>query len=132
MAALGVAKHTGLVSPSYAVYRLRDEHAFVPGYADALFRTDAYRSEYICRSTGIRSSRLRLYPERFLDIPIVCPSYEEQEAIAKYLDYNAAMVVRFVLTKRRQIEILNEQRKALTTALLANAIATCSLVRLRF
>jgi type I restriction enzyme S subunit len=63
----------------------------------------------MCRSTGIRSSRLRLYPEKFLDIPIVCPPREEQEAIAQYLTSNAALVARFIRDKRRQIELLTQQ-----------------------
>jgi type I restriction enzyme, S subunit len=85
MAALGVARQTGIVSPSYAVYRPIRSNLLLHDFVDHLLRTKPYASEYVCRSTGIRSSRLRLYPEKFLDIPIICPSYEEQEQILSFL-----------------------------------------------
>ena len=70
MGALGVAKQRGIISSSYAVYRPLKIDKFVPTFADHLLRVKPYISEYICRSSGIRSSRLRLYPEKFLTIPI--------------------------------------------------------------
>jgi type I restriction enzyme, S subunit len=66
MGALGVAFQTGIVSPSYAVYRPRNFDIIVPEYLDHLLRIEPYRTEYLCRSTGIRMSRMRLYPEQFL------------------------------------------------------------------
>ena len=81
MAALGVAKEPGIVSPSYAVYRPLDPMDFVPGFLDYLLRISPYRSEYTCLSTGIRPSRLRLYPDKFLQIPLMHPSRKEQEEI---------------------------------------------------
>jgi type I restriction enzyme, S subunit len=71
MGALGVAKQVGLVSPSYGVYRPLASDELLPDYIDRLLRIDAYKAEYLCRSTGIRSSRLRLYPDEFLRIPIL-------------------------------------------------------------
>ncbi len=47
--------------------------SFNPAYLDYLLRTRAYVAEYIGRSTGIRASRLRLYPNQFLDIPLLQP-----------------------------------------------------------
>lgn len=73
MAALGAARHTGLVSPAYGVYRPHQPEIFNPAYLDYLLRTRAYVAEYNCRSTGIRASRLRLYPNQFLDIPLIKP-----------------------------------------------------------
>lgn len=65
MAALGVAKQTGIVSPAYGVYRPLAAGCFMPRYADLLLRTPMYAAEYLRRSTGVNSSRLRLYPEQF-------------------------------------------------------------------
>ena len=45
MAALGVAKQTGIVSPSYAVYRPIRSNAFVSEYIDHLLRTKPYATE---------------------------------------------------------------------------------------
>ena len=73
MSALGVSNHAGIVSPAYGVYRPRSNQDYDYYYLDSLLRIEGYRSEYICRSTGIRSSRLRLYPDKFLSMPMICP-----------------------------------------------------------
>ena len=65
MGALGVTRHAGIVSPSYGVYRPVAGCAVLPRYADYLLRTPFYVADYQRRSTGVNSSRLRLYPEQF-------------------------------------------------------------------
>jgi type I restriction enzyme S subunit len=114
MAALGVSRYTGLVSPSYGVYRrtvscpsVRDE------YLDRLLRTEAYRSEFVVRSTGVNSSRLRLYPEHFLRIPLLIPPAEEQAAIVRYLAHLDYKINRFIRAKKKLITLLNEQKQAI-------------------
>lgn len=113
MAALGVARQNGIVSPSYAVYRPRINSAFNPEYLDHLLRTQSYASEYICRSTGIRSSRLRLYPEQFLDISVLSPPRKEQEHIVAYLNGKDRQIRRYIRNKQRLIKLLNEQKQAI-------------------
>src|SRR5437868_5268379 len=113
MAALGVARQTGIVSPSYGVYRPIKTDTFVPEYVDGLLRTKPYATEYFCRSTGIRPSRLRLYPEKFLDIPVACPPRDEQERMVNYLRGKDGQIRRFIHNKRRRIELLNEQKQVI-------------------
>lgn len=113
MAAMGVASETGLVSPSYGVYRSYTSSSFIPNYLDHLVRVQPYVSEYICRSTGIRASRLRLYPDDFLDIPIACPPIQEQESIVRFIVHNDRRISRFIRNRRRLVEVLNEQKQAI-------------------
>src|ERR1039457_6690048 len=87
MGALGVARHAGIVSPAYGVYRPLAGCAVLPRYADHLLRTPAYAAEYQRRSTGVNSSRLRLYPEQFLTVGVVVPPHNEQAAIVRFLDH---------------------------------------------
>ncbi|MET8352668.1 restriction endonuclease subunit S [Micromonospora sp. NPDC005206] len=113
MGALGVAADTGIISPAYGVYRPLPGSSLHPAYADLLLRTRPYIDEYTCRSTGIRSSRLRLYPDRFLTVPIVCPPGEEQQEIVVRVadatrDLNAA-----IAATMREIELLQEYRARL-------------------
>jgi len=110
MAALGVAREHGIVSPSYGVYRPRDPDKLNSKFLDHLLRTETYRSEYVTRSTGIRSSRLRLYPDKFLEIPVLQPPLEEQRAIADVLDAMNRRINRLIRAKRRLIELLEEQQ----------------------
>lgn len=113
MAAMGVAHQIGLVSPSYGVYRPRSAFSYVPDYLDHLVRIHPYVSEYICRSTGIRASRLRLYPDDFLCIPFICPPIQEQKAIVRFINHYDRLVRRFFRNRRRLIEVLNEQKQAI-------------------
>ncbi|NJZ83617.1 restriction endonuclease subunit S [Ralstonia pseudosolanacearum] len=110
MAALGASKHVGIVSPAYGVYRPHRADSFNPAYLDYLLRTQAYVAEYIGRSTGIRSSRLRLYPNQFLDIALLQPPRPEQDQIVAYLRAQDAHIVRFIKAKRDLIGLLNEQK----------------------
>jgi type I restriction enzyme S subunit len=113
MAALGAARHTGLVSPAYGIYRPRRSGEFNPAYLDYLLRIRPYTAEYIGRSTGIRASRLRLYPDQFLDIPLLQPPYTEQDQIVAYLRAYDAHVARFIKAKREVIGLMAEQRAVL-------------------
>lgn len=113
MAALGVARQLGIVSPSYGVYRPHDPEQPNPDYIDRLLRTEGYRAEYLCRSTGITSSRLRLYPEAFLRIPILCPSPSEQAAIVRYSEHTTADIQATIDHAQHEIQIISEYRTRL-------------------
>lgn len=113
MAALGASRHVGIVSPAYGVYRPHRADSFNPAYLDYLLRTRAYVAEYIGRSTGIRSSRLRLYPNQFLDISLIQPPHPEQDQIVAYLRAQDAHIARFIKAKRELIAMMAEQRGVL-------------------
>jgi type I restriction enzyme S subunit len=66
MGAMGVSPVEGLISPSYGVYSPTST-AFESGYFDLLLRSWPFIAEATRRSKGIHSSRLRLYPDAFLD-----------------------------------------------------------------
>ena len=110
MAALGASRHLGIVSPAYGVYRPHRADSFNPAYLDYLLRTRAYVAEYIGRSTGIRSSRLRLYPNQFLDIALLQPPRPEQDQIVAYLRAQDAHIARLIKAKRDLIGLLTEQK----------------------
>jgi type I restriction enzyme S subunit len=113
MGALGIAKQIGLVSPSYSVYRLLSSDAFVSDFLDNLLRTKPYISEYLLRSTGIRSSRLRVYPEEFLKIRLIRPPYEEQERIVEAIAQKTYHIDRAIAQTQREIDLIHEYRTRL-------------------
>lgn len=113
MGALGVSALQGIVSSSYGVYRPIARSPLSPRFADLLLRLPPYVDEYTCRSTGITSSRLRLYPDKFLGIPMVCPSPPEQDQILRYVAVETAEAQRAVESVRRQISLLQEYRTRL-------------------
>ncbi len=113
MSALGVSRYRGLVSPSYSTYRQKQPERFHPTFLDHLLRTDVYRSHYTVNSTGITTSRLRLYPHSFLRLKFPCPPRAEQDRIVAFLDEKTAEIDRLVAKKQRQIELLDEQKAIL-------------------
>jgi restriction endonuclease S subunit len=113
MGALGVAFETGLVSPSYGVYRPLADSPLEPAYADLLLRARPYIDEYTSRSTGIRASRLRLYADRFLSVPIVCPPAAEQLEIVDRVDTATRDLDVAIDSELREIELLDEYRTGL-------------------
>lgn len=69
---IGVSKYAGLISPGYDVYRQQEDY-YNPKYLDMLLREKHLVDVYHSLSTGIRPSRLRLYPDVFLTIRFPVP-----------------------------------------------------------
>lgn len=118
MAALGVSRYDGIVSNAYGVYRPRGGVEMDGRYYDRLLRIETYRAEYVRRSTGITTSRLRLYPPKLLAMPLIQPPPDEQRRIADFLDAYSALVHGLVAAKRRTVAILDEQRDQITADVL--------------
>ena len=113
MGALGVSTYAGIISPSYAVYRPHRPECIVGVYMDGLLRSRPYISNIICRSTGLRSSRLRLYPEEFFRLPIIQPPPEEQQRIVQAIQAATADLNTAISRLEREIELLREYRTRL-------------------
>jgi type I restriction enzyme S subunit len=113
MAAIGVSRQIGIVSPSYGVYRPRAADAFEPRYLDYLLRTEIYRAEYVRSSRGITTSRLRLYPPDFLNIPFVQAPIDEQRLIVRFLAWHSAQTAKLIRAKKQVVALLNEQKQAI-------------------
>jgi len=111
MAAMGVSVYSGIVSPSYGVYRPIDVETYNPKYLNLLLRIENYRAEYVKHSTGIRASRLRLYSDKFLGLKFIRPPRDEQDQIVRYLDWKVSQINKLINAKRRQIELLGEQKR---------------------
>ncbi len=113
MGALGVSAFTGLVSPSYGVYRPMNHSPLSPAFANLLLRTRQYIDEYNRCSTGIHSSRLRLYPEQLLAINVLVPPPSEQSEILSHISNQTAMSDEALSRAQREIELIREYRTRL-------------------
>lgn len=110
MGGIAATQYSGLISPAYDIYRARLLEEFNPKYLDYLLRTRFYVDEYNCRSTGVGVGFLRLYPNQFLDIPLIQPPRSEQDQIVVYLRAQDAHIARFIKAKRELIKLLTEQK----------------------
>lgn len=107
---LGFSDYDGIVSPAYAVYRAK---GIVPHYFHYLMRTEMYVAEYKRHSKGIIDSRLRLYTDRFNNIMVVVPPYEEQQAIAAYLDEKCTKIDAAIANIDKQTDALKRLKRSL-------------------
>ena len=131
MGALGVSPYAGMVSPAYGVYGFRDPSGVDPGYFDGLVRSRQYVTEMTRHSRGIWSSRLRLYPDAFLRLPIVVPPLAEQRAIAAELTAQTTRIDKIIEKVENHIGLAKERRAALITAAVTGEIDVRTAARAR-
>lgn len=110
--AIGVSQYYGVISPSYNVYH-QTKNAYHSKFLDYLLRIPPLVQCYESQSTGIRASRLRLYPQQFLNIRFPVPPYAEQEAMVAELEERCNMIDQLVAIKRKKIDKLNDYKKSL-------------------
>ncbi len=121
MGAMGVSKDQGLISPSYGVY-MPISDAFLPDYLDLLVRSKPFVAEATRRSKGIHSSRLRLYPDAFLDMLLPIPSRAQQVEILGQIAQRAEREDALAARNAQATELLREYRAALITAAVTGQI----------
>lgn len=105
--AIGVSKYFGVISPSYNVYRQKN-NLYNSSYLDMLLRERKIVDVYHSLSTGIRPSRLRLYPDVFLSIVLPVPPLIEQEQIVRFLDWKVSEINKLIGIERKKLEFLAE------------------------
>lgn len=109
---IGVSKYYGVVSPAYNVYRQKKEY-FNPEYLDLLLREHQLVDVYHSLSTGIRPSRLRLYPDVFLTIDFPVPPRDEQDQIVRFLDWKVSEINKLIGIRRKEIQELEGLKKVI-------------------
>lgn len=122
MGALGFSRYAGLVSPAYGVYAVRDDVQVDPRFLDAVLRSEPYVALMTVHSRGVWTSRLRLYPDVFLRLPVPMPPLEEQREIAGRLDREAAKIDALISKAEQFVELAQERRVALISAAVTGQI----------
>ena len=120
MGAMGVARHEGIVSPAYHVYRIASD--LLPKFVDYLVHIDAFKSEVTRFSKGVWSSRLRLYPHGLYEVILPIPPFHEQRAIAAHLKAEQERSAALQTMLRSSIKLLQERRSALITVAVTGKI----------
>lgn len=122
MGALGVSYQTGIVSPSYGVYRPKNENTFHPVYLEYLLKTTKYIEYYNQVSTGLHSSRLRFYGYMFFAMKLGFPDFDEQNLIVRYLEEQTSKIDQAVAQQIAQIEKLKEYKATLINSAVTGKI----------
>jgi type I restriction enzyme, S subunit len=113
MGALGISCQTGIVSPSYGVFRQLKTKIFNSWYLEHLLRSIEYIAQYNRISTGLHSSRLRLYADMFLNMEILLPPKNEQDQIEAIATDQTKEIDTAVKAIEREIEVIKELRSIL-------------------
>lgn len=106
------SKFEGVISPAYAVFKVADNE-IAPDYLHYLYRIPEMCGYFKAYSTGIIDSRLRLYPEIFMQLYSVIPSRDEQEQIVRYLDWQVSKINHLIHSYQKQIKLLKERRQTI-------------------
>ncbi len=106
----GVSSFDGIVSPAYFVFNVQgvDSHFF-----HTAIRSKIYIPFFARASDGVRIGQWDLSETRMREIQFLMPPLQEQQQIARFLDWKTAQIDRLIRAKRRLVELLKEQQQAL-------------------
>ncbi|MBK1637847.1 hypothetical protein CKO24_02110 [Rhodothalassium salexigens DSM 2132] len=121
MGAMGVSSEHGLISPSYGIYSPISD-ALRSEFVDLMVRSKPFIAEATRRSKGIHSSRLRLYPDAFLDMRLPIPPLETQDALLKEIANREGREDNLLEKNKKAEALLQEFRSALITAAVTGQI----------
>lgn len=121
MGAMGVSSERGLISPSYGVYTPVSD-ALRPTFVDLMVRSKPFVAEATRRSKGIHSSRLRLYPDAFLDMRLPVPPLETQDALLREVSSRIQREDELLRKNARAETLLREFRSVLIIAAVTGQI----------
>lgn len=104
--AFGAVRVEGMVSPAYVTCRPKSKEEIDTRYIEYLLRCPLAVEEMHRYSHGVADFRLRLYWPEFRSISLCLPSYEEQIAIANYIDSVSIKI-------DKEIEQINKYKESL-------------------
>lgn len=104
------AHYQGIISPAYTILEPQEE--VIHNYYRYLLKSKRYISGLTLLVTGIREGQ-NIDTSKFKDSFLPLPPKEEQNAIARFLDYKLAKINRFIQKKKQLIKLLNEQKSAI-------------------
>lgn len=108
---VGVSKFKGIVSPAYIILKLSKRLDSI--FANYLLRDSAMVSQYLINSKGVGTIQRNLYWPQMKRATVLLPPFEEQIAIAKFLDDKTAKIDQAIAIKEKQIELLKERKQIL-------------------
>lgn len=107
-----IARHWGLISPDYAVFR-RASSNVLTRFFESVLKSSACRGELRIRSKGLVEGFWRLYTDDFYAIKLPLPPLPEQSAIVRFIAHADRRIRRYITAKKKLIALLNEQKQAI-------------------
>lgn len=104
---LGVSNYEGIVSPAYIVCQFSIDANY--RYLHYLLRSAPFKTQYNRISYGIRVGQWDMRYSDFKNINLYIPPRDEQDHIVDFLDSKISRINKFIVEKKREIELLKEQ-----------------------
>lgn len=117
---LGVSKYEGIVSPAYIVCEVCQ--SMNNRYLHYLLRSAIFKTFYNRISYGVRVGQWDLRYDDFKSLRIYLPPDSEQNQIVKYLDWKLSKINKFIRAKKKQIELLIEQKEVMISKAVTKGI----------
>lgn len=118
-----VSEFEGIISPAYCVFDFISKDNKM--YYHYLWRLSVYQGAFKTESRGIIDSRLRLYPNKFLPFPTICPPMEEQHAIVQYINKKVVDIDTLTSKLQQEIESIKEYKQRLISDVVTGQIKVC-------
>lgn len=123
MGAIGLSEYKGVTSPAYDILRAKKD--IVGIYYHELFRLKVFSQEMKKYSRGIMDMRLRLYFDKFGDILIPYPSYDEQLQIVEYIENQTTKIDKAIELQQNYISKLKEYKASLIDSVVTGKVKVC-------
>lgn len=104
------AYYQGIISPAYTVMTVKSH--LKSNYFRHLAKSKSFIELLQMCVTGIREGQNIDY-SKLKNFRLPVPSYSEQDQIVRYLDWQTSKINTLVQAKKRQIELLKEQKQAI-------------------
>ena len=105
----GLVKERGIITSAYVCLKPFENSAFLQ-YLLHSYDTQKY---FYGLGGGVRQS-IGYKDIKYMKVPF--PPREEQDQIVRYLDWKVSQINKLISAKRRQIEVLQEQKRALVNS----------------
>ncbi|MFO9571022.1 restriction endonuclease subunit S [Legionella pneumophila serogroup 1] len=105
----GLSNYEGIVSPAYYVFSISS--GVFNYFFHLALRSKVYVPFFTSASDGVRVGQWDLNLNRMKEIPFYLPSNEEQQQIARYLDWKTTKINKFIKAKKKLIALLKEQKQ---------------------
>jgi len=120
---VGLSKYNGMITGAYDVFSINGVNSrFLEYYYISLDNVKAMRPLY----TGLRKV---IGINTFLQTHFPLPPRDEQDQIVRYLDWKVSQINKLISAKRRQIALLQEQKRAVIENTLQNSDSPIMLCR---
>ena len=115
-----VSELDGIISPAYCVFDFISNDNRM--YYHYLWRLGVYQGAFKTESRGIIDSRLRLYPNKFLPFPTICPPLDEQDSIVNYINEKVVKIDTLTSKLLQEIELIKEYKQRLISDVVTGQI----------